>query len=317
MPWSIPDDGEALASVQSVVFQEYLEALVEGIAGTNCILAGGAVTVNALLVLNVAKASILSNGILRPVTAGTVTIAAADVTNPRFDLVVADSTGAKQVRTGTANAAPKPPARTANDVLLAVIYVPAATTEIAANQIVDLRVLRTVGPIVVNKVTTPIVFSNTSAIQTYYSLVLPAGLLVTGRILELKLAGDMLMNNGTPTITLTISFGGTVIFADVSGAATAGTPRKPWKLHMNITAHANNDQEYTGFVMFPALAALTAPATGLGDIALTTAQVNAISGIETAIDADAADRTLLVQMTMSVANAANDIRLESAVAELL
>ena len=317
MPWSIPDDGEALSTHQSVLFQVYLDALVEAINGTHCVLSGGAVSPNAGLVINVAKAATLSNSVLRAVTAGTVTIATADATNPRFDLVVVDSAGVKQVRTGTAAAFPNPPVRTANDVLLAVVYVPAAATAIAANQIVDLRVLRTQGPITINKVTTPVVFNNTATIQTYFSLVLPNGLFLAGKALRINMGGDFLMNNGTPTVTLTVSFGGTVMFADASAVFSTSAVRRPWSFLFLFTAQGNADQEMIGMVNLPGGAALTAPATGIGDIAATAGQTNPISGIETFLDCDAADRTVLVQMTMSVANAGNEIRMESATAELV
>jgi hypothetical protein len=54
--------------------------------------------------------------------------------------VVITSAGAIAVRAGTAATAPTPAARVANDVVLAVVYVPAADTAIQANKIVDLRV---------------------------------------------------------------------------------------------------------------------------------------------------------------------------------
>src|ERR1051326_1112668 len=111
MAWTIPDKGEGQSNIQSILFQEYLDALVEGINGLNCVLAGCAVTAQASpdMTCAVAKGSVLANGILKPVTAGNVTITTADATNPRLDLVVVDSTGTKQVRAGTAAAAPKPP----------------------------------------------------------------------------------------------------------------------------------------------------------------------------------------------------------------
>jgi len=144
MAWSLPDVGEGLNDVQSVCFQEYMDALVDGISGKNCVLSGCACTPQGSpdMTVAVAAGEVLSNGALFSVSGGNVTIGAADGTNPRFDLVVVNSSGTKAVRAGTASATPKPPARTANDVLLAVVYVPASDTTIAGNQIVDLRAMR-------------------------------------------------------------------------------------------------------------------------------------------------------------------------------
>jgi len=121
-----------------------MDALVDGISGKNCVLSGCGCTPQGSpdMTVAVAAGEVLSNGALFSVSSGNVTIGAADGTNPRFDLIVANSSGTKAVRAGTASATPKPPARTANDVLLAVVYVPASDTTIAGNQIVDLRAMR-------------------------------------------------------------------------------------------------------------------------------------------------------------------------------
>lgn len=77
------------------------------------------------------------------VTSGNVTIGTAHATNPRFDLVHIDDTGAKGVTPGTAAANPVFPAHPANKVILAAVYVPATDTAIATNQIVDKRIMIT------------------------------------------------------------------------------------------------------------------------------------------------------------------------------
>lgn len=140
--FDIPDKGTGASDIQSVLFSEYLDVMIAGIARVDCVLTGCAVTAQASpdMTVAVAAGTVLSNGALFSVTAGNVTIGAADANLPRLDLVVANSAGTKAVRAGTAAAAPKPPARTANDVVLAVVYVPAADTAINSNQIVDLRV---------------------------------------------------------------------------------------------------------------------------------------------------------------------------------
>lgn len=74
------------------------------------------------------------------VTGGNVTITAADATNPRFDLITVDTTGAKAAVAGTpAATSPVVPATPANRVALATVYVPANDTAINTNQITDKR----------------------------------------------------------------------------------------------------------------------------------------------------------------------------------
>lgn len=142
MPWTVPDKGEGDSNIQSICFQEYLEVLQEGVQGKNYVVEGGAVTGGADMTPAVSDLFAVSNGQLFFVTGADVTIGTADGTNPRLDLIVMTSAGALAVRAGTAAANPKPPARTANDVVLAVVYVPASDTAIATSQITDLRVLR-------------------------------------------------------------------------------------------------------------------------------------------------------------------------------
>ena len=143
--WSIPDKGEGVNDIQSILFQEYLDALVVGVSGLDCVVSGLAVTGNANLLPSVSAGTATSNGALFAVSGSTVTISTADATNPRLDLIVVTSAGALAVRAGTAAAAPKPPARTANDVLLAVAYVPAAATSLATANFIDLRVVPILG----------------------------------------------------------------------------------------------------------------------------------------------------------------------------
>lgn len=143
MAWTLPDKGEGQNDLQSILFQEYLEVLVAALQRLDYVLSGGEVTAQVTPDMTVAVAAVvvISNGVIREVTAANATITAADATNPRLDLVVITSAGAIAVRAGTAAANPKPPARTANDVVLAVVYVPATDTTISSAQIVDQRAI--------------------------------------------------------------------------------------------------------------------------------------------------------------------------------
>lgn len=316
--FTIPDAGEGDSNIQSILFQEYLEVLVAGIQGIDCVLSGCAITGGADMTPAVAKGAVLSNGVLKPVTAGDVTISAADATNPRIDLIVVDSSGNKQVRTGTAAANPKPPARTANDVVIGAVYVPANDTAIATSQVTDLRVFRTQGPVLIAKSTTPAGTNTTAAAVTVVTVTIPNGLFLAGKLLRLKAWGNYQANNTTPTFTLTISYGGTNFFVDVTAAATNDADRGAWDLEANLIAVGNAAQSLGGRISFQSPGAKNAPGTGVAGDMATVADVNTPFNFNGAtVDSDAADRAFVVQWTMSVSNVNNEIRIEGYTLELL
>lgn len=305
MPWTIPDKGEGAADIQSVLFQEYLDVLAAGIAGTQCVVHGCAVTAQGSpdMTVAVAKGSVISNSVLYAVAGANATITTADGTNPRLDLVVVNSSGALAVRAGTAATNPKPPARTAGDVVLAVVLVPASDTTIATDQITDLRIIRQQGPLVLKAATTAVTFNTTTAIQTYASLTIPNGLLLAGRAIRFRAGGNYLSNSGTGTWTLTISFGGTTLFADASGATTADADRGAWRVEGEIIGEGTSSQRLNGRVTFQTPGAKTNATTGIGDLGATT-HINTPMRGTSAVNADAANNDLLIRWTMSVSNAA-------------
>jgi hypothetical protein len=323
MAFALPDKGSGANDVQSIVFSEYLEALWAGIEGIDCVLVGCAVTAQGSpdMTVAVSKGAVLSNGTMRAVAAGNVTITAADATNPRLDLVVVDSSGTKAARAGTAAANPAPPARTANDVVLAVVYVPANDTTISTNQISDLRVMRTQGPICIYKTTTAETTNTTAAAiealnKANSGVTIPDGLFLAGRVLRVRMGGNMLLNSGTPTVRVVIAYGGTTMFSDISAASTLDADRNAWFLNFDIVAQGNADQSLNGYLGMGIIAAKTAPTTGIGDAWSTAENIGPVSGAA-AVDSNAANRLLSVQITFSVSNAANELVVESATVELL
>lgn len=316
--WTIPDKGEGDNDIQSILFQEYLEALVEGVNGQNCVLSGLAVTGGGTMNPSVAKGAVLSNGTMYAVAAGTVTISAAHGSLPRIDLIVIDSSGAKQVRTGTAAAAPKPPARTANDVVIASVYVPAGDTAIATSQTTDMRAMRTLGPIVVAKSTTEFTQNTSSSSFNLLNQTIPNGLFLSGRALRLRMWGSYLSNSGSPTWTFAISYGGTTLYAHTTGATTADADRGAWNIDFDLFAQGNSDQSLNGNIRFSTPGAKTAPTTGVaGNLAVATDENVPIKGTDSAVDSDAADRALVVSCTMSVSNAAVETTRSGYVLELI
>lgn len=328
MGFTIPDKGEGDNDVQSILFQEDLEILVAGLSGIDCVLSGLAVTGGADMTPAVAKGSVLSNSVMFAVAAADVTITTADATNPRIDLIVVNSSGALAVRAGTAAAAPKPPARTANDVVIASVYVPANDTAIATSQIKDRRVTRGGSATTCIYKTTTAETTNTTAAAINIlnkaggGVVIPDGLFLAGSVLRVKIGGNYLFNSGTPTLTLTVIYGGTTMFADTSVAAVAGTQRGAWSIELLIVAQGNADQALSGVLWIsPVEVARVNPTTGIsGDLAFANTS-NRIGTIpfagSSAVDSDAGNRTLQVQFTMNVSNSADEIVVEGATVELM
>jgi hypothetical protein len=325
--FTLPDKGEGDNDIQSILFQEYLDILLDGISGKNCVLSGLTVTGGADMTPAVAKGAVLSNSIMYPVAAADVTIGAADATNPRIDLIVVTSAGALAVRAGTAAAAPKPPTRTANDVAIASVYVAANDTTIGAGCINDKRVVLGT-PTCIYKTTTQEV-TNTSAAAIHAlnkagsGVVIPSGLLSAGRLLKVKLGGNLLINSTTPTTTIAITFGGVTWFSDLTAAGANDADRRAWNIEFVIAAQASNVQHIVGQIGIEVQAAtVTAPTTGIagelsGTTGATASIISPFEGATGSVDADAADRTLAVTFTFSVSNAANELVTEYAIVELV
>jgi hypothetical protein len=323
--FTIPDKGTGDNDIQSVLFKEYIDILIDGISGINCVLSGLVVTGGADMTPAVAKGSVLTNGVMYAVAAADATITSAHASLPRLDLIVITSAGAIAVRAGTAAAAPKPPTRTANDVVIAAVYVPAADTAIATTQITDMRVFPP-EPTVIKKVTTPVVVNNNNAIATYLTCTIPSGLMATGAIIRVRCGGTYLYNATTqPTPILTISLGGSTIWADTQILSTASATRGAWTLDFQIIQQGASDQALIGFGIMTNVvtAAHVAPTTGIagnlaGSLAVANRPVSWEMAASLAIDMDAANRDLLVRWTMGgTASASNEMTMEFATVELL
>lgn len=303
-----------------LLVQKELEILLRGY--NDCVLAGCAVTAQGSpdMTLAVSKGAVLSLGILRAVTAGNVTIGEADANMPRFDIVVASSNGTKTVRAGTPSPSPQPPALSSGDVALSFVYIPPADTAISSAQLLDCRILRTTGPICIGKISTPVVFNNTNAAQTFISLTVPNGLLLAGRSIHIRCGGTMLLNSGSSTVAMGISYGGTQMFADVSGASTNDTDRLPWHLDFSLTASGNSAQNLNGQMLLGQVAAKTAPTSGVGELAVPGAlggsQVPAPIKGSASVNSDSADRDLVLQFQLSAANANAEVAMDYAIGEL-
>jgi hypothetical protein len=141
MAFDIPNRSAAAYEAQSILDSTDIDILIAGIAGTE-VVSGCAVTAQGSPDMTVAVASgvVKVAGTTVSVSSGNVTISAAHSSLDRRDLVVVNNAGTKSVTAGTAAATPIKPAIPANSIVLAEIYVPAADTDIDADQIIDKRV---------------------------------------------------------------------------------------------------------------------------------------------------------------------------------
>lgn len=316
MTWSLQDRGSGGWDVRAIPFALGFEVAAAATEGESLVLAGCAVTVGSGMTLAVAKGSVLAGGNLLAIAAGNVVISAAHADYWRIDLVVVTSGGALAVRAGTAAVQPRPPARTAGDVVLAFVFVQQGVTSLINGDIVDMRPLRTLGPICLGKVTTAVTINNTNAATVVYSLTVPDGLLATGRQLVLRLGGNYLSNSGTPTWTWQVRIGGAGVWQDVTAATAADADRGAWDMDLVITASGASAQKINGHIRFQTPADKTAPAVGVGDLSVTTSIAAPIRGTGAANMDGAGNVVIDVRVTMSVANAAVETVMDHAYAWL-
>lgn len=138
----IPNEADAGFADQAEPDSVDFDIITKGYGRTG-VLEGCAVSAQGSPDMTVAVAAgmVEVDGNRGAVTAGNVAIGTAHATLARFDLVQADDAGVKAVTAGTAAANPVFPAHPASRAILAAVYVPAADTTIAANQIIDKRIM--------------------------------------------------------------------------------------------------------------------------------------------------------------------------------
>lgn len=142
MSFTIPNAVGLTYPDQAAPDQRDFDILTAGVAGVG-VLSGCAVSASgSSLVLMVTSGTVQLGLSVVGVAGNTATIGAAHATNPRYDLVVTDSTGVASIIAGTAAASPVFPSfSTSSQVVLAAVYVPATATTLAAANLVDKRVM--------------------------------------------------------------------------------------------------------------------------------------------------------------------------------
>ena len=142
MPFQIPNEADAFSPNQAEPDRVDIDILVAGYGRTG-VVNGCATTSNANMTVAVSAGTVIVGGAEAAVAGGNVTITAADATNPRFDLIVSNASGALSAVAGLATVDPVFPVLPASSVALAAVYVPPGDAIIDAAQIVDKRVMLT------------------------------------------------------------------------------------------------------------------------------------------------------------------------------
>ena len=141
MAFTIPNHADANSPFQAEPDSVDFDILAAGYSGSG-VISGCAVTAQGSPNMTVAVASGIVSvaGVRAAVTGANATIGTADGTNPRFDMITINSSGAIATTAGTAAAVPELPNIPSVSIVLALIFVPASDTTIATAQITDKRV---------------------------------------------------------------------------------------------------------------------------------------------------------------------------------
>ena len=142
MAFTIPNQADAGTSSQSEIDAQDI-AILGGAYNGSGVVTGGAVTAQSTpdMTVAVAAGTVMIAGTHYAISAGNATIGTADSSNPRFDLISINTSGALVVTAGTAASNPVFPTLPSNTATMAAVHVPAGDTAIATAQITDKRVI--------------------------------------------------------------------------------------------------------------------------------------------------------------------------------
>lgn len=139
---NVPNKAAASYPRQAGVFSDLFASIAAAIAGDGVLLGMGVAAQGSPdMTVAVAAGQVRIGGFFPFYAGANVAIAAADSTNPRFDLIVCDYNGTVSRVAGTAAATPVPPDIPANSIELAQVHVPAGATSITNPMIVDKRLV--------------------------------------------------------------------------------------------------------------------------------------------------------------------------------
>lgn len=314
MPLDVPKPTQATHARQAVLSSVDIDAIVAAIGGEG-VISGCAVTAQspATMSLDVAAGTVRIANANVSVTAGAVTIGAADATNPRIDLVSVSSAGAKTVTAGTPAAVPVMPDIPASSVALAQVFVPAAATSIPASGIVDKRaVIVPPAVTVLNRNLATVDVVNTALETSIYSFTIPAGELGTTGGVLLILSGTYLNNTAAASsITIRVKLGATTVMTSNAWSTGTATLRHKWSwMFWFMNNGSTISQKWGALLATPVTGVTNALAIGADNDRIGTA--DAISAEETALD-----RVFDITIQHATANSLISLKKEIAILQKL
>jgi len=158
---------------------------------------------------------------------------------------------------------------------------------------------------------------NTTTVETtVFSDTIDASVLSTNKWLRLTMMFDLLMNSGTPILTIRVKFGGTTLWAASTAAYTASANRRPGMLVAYIFNQNSASVQVLGGNIEINSSTTASVTSGVGSITDGTIEIEGpLSG--SAAEDTTASKILSVTVQMDVSNVAVEFRKQGAVLELL
>jgi hypothetical protein len=295
MPY-MPNESQATYPRQATPMGADLDNLLSASTGY-AVIEGLVVSAGTGLSVSVAAGTVALKELFATVAAAAnQALTTADATNPRIDLVVITSAGAVAIRTGTAAALPIAPDMTALDILLAVVYIPATATTLAAGNLRDKRI--TIEPHGLVYLANPTANTTTTTTNTTVAagLTVPANYLVAGNHFRIRAHAVYTSVAAPGNLTVRCLYGATVLATSGAVALTASQTAKGILVELDISVISTTAMEAQGALDINT-GAVTAARWDMGSAVATRNVANVTVDTTTA-------KALTLDFTLSVANTA-------------
>jgi hypothetical protein len=280
---------------QAVPMSADLDNFLSHISGY-AVVEGLAVTAGTGLSVSMAAGTQLRAGRFAAIAAAAnQALSTADATNPRIDAIVITTAGTLTIRAGTAAALPVAPTLTTNDVLLALVTVPAAATTLTSTNIRDKRLIMEPNGIVYLNNPTANTTTTTTNTVVAAGLTIPANYLAAGQHFRVRAQGVYTSPATAGNLTVRCLYGATVLATTGAQALTASQTAKGILVELDISVISATALEVQGALDINTGAA-TSARWDMGS-AIATRNVANIAVTSTAAQALTLDFTLSVAQT--------------------
>lgn len=274
----VPMEGQASTYPrQAELMGADLDNLVHGIKGYS-VVEGLAVTAGTGLSVSVAAGTVALHSLWAVVAAASnQALTTAHATLDRIDAVVITSAGAVAIRTGTAAAAPVAPDLTVNDILLALVYVPANATSLTSTNIRDKRINGAPNGVIYEQGNQTAVTTAVTNQNAWTGVTIPANYLAAGQRFRVRAWFRLTTSATAGNLTLRVKLGTTVLATTGAVAWTVSQTDRPVLLEVDFRVVSTTALRVIGAadVNTSATAAARWPAINTANVTITsnTAQV--------------------------------------------